>query len=211
VLSRRFLLVAVGVAFLAGLLLRFPDYLTAAATAVLAGFAGVQIVREILAGRRREQGGQLRLTGAAWLARRSCGAAIARAGSSDVTGWAQAVGMSEPLDRLEARFREVLTLASEAGEPQAGIGRSAFSAFVAAADRINECYETMLGGLGRPSEMTEGEWIVERQKRGERIRDSGLRFLEAAASRLSRLAPHQPFELKITEEDLHAVADHHES
>ncbi len=177
-LSRRFLLVAVGVAFLAGLLLRFPDYLTAAATAVLAGFAGVQIVREILAGRRREQGAQLRLT---------------------------------PLDRLEARFREVLTLASEAGEPQAGIGRSAFSAFVAAADRINECYETMLGGLGRPSEMTEGEGMVERQKRGERIRDSGLRFLEAAASRLSRLAPHQPFELKITEEDLHAVADHHES
>jgi hypothetical protein len=46
VVSRRVVLVGVGIAFLAGLLLRFPDYLTAAATAVLAGFAGMQLLAE---------------------------------------------------------------------------------------------------------------------------------------------------------------------
>ncbi len=102
-LSRRVVLVGVGIAFLAGLLLRFPDYLTAAATAVLAGFAGVQIWAERRKRESDERTANARLSANAFELRTVLGDLILqqqREGWS--TGWVETVLAQTPVrDRLE--------------------------------------------------------------------------------------------------------------
>jgi hypothetical protein len=84
VLSRRVLLAGVGAAFLAGLLVRFPDLLTAAATAVLAGFAGVQLWVEWRRRENEERTASVRLSVNAFEARKDLADWITR---SQATGW----------------------------------------------------------------------------------------------------------------------------
>src|SRR5207245_7763521 len=109
--SHRVILAAIGGAFRTGavvfVLLRLdPNTLAAVATAALAAFAGVQVAREILSSQRRRAAIARRLTGAAWLARRSCevlyGTALATAvptnwrwGSQSEGRWIASRGISE--------------------------------------------------------------------------------------------------------------------
>lgn len=157
-----------------------PDYLTAVATAALAMIAGVQIRREILGSRRRDEAARRRLTGAAWLARRSCEVTLrVAAGQGNRYSLATRFTEGRPLDRLERHMREVLAVSSAVGGASEKHGARAFEHFLAAADRFNEVVAPTTAEAG---------------KKFLALADDALEFLHDAVVELEHLAPRQPHE-----------------
>jgi hypothetical protein len=180
-LVRALLTFVAGAAFafaLRTLLLVDSNVLTAAATAALAVFAGVQVAREILASQRRRAATARRLTGAAWLARRSCEVILqGGVGYWNTYSVAKFFAQRQPLDRLEAHFREVLALSSTLGGETAAHGARAFEGFLAASDRFNSA---LAGSItpGHDAEMV----------------NEALTFLYDAVVDLEQLAPRRAHE-----------------
>jgi hypothetical protein len=177
-----------GGAFVSGVLVRLPDYLTAIATGALAVIAGLQVIREVSDGRRRRAATKRRLTGVAWLARRSCEVTLHRGvggtwyrGPEEMAAQlAQWFTEGRSLDRLERHFREALALSSALGSDDGTLGARAFEGFIAAADRYNAINS-------HSADRT--EW--------EQLSDEALRFLYAAVDDLQELAERRAFELPL--------------
>lgn len=160
-----------------------PIDVTAAATVALALVAAVQIGREVYRGWQRRAGVRRRLTGAAWLARRTCEVTL-RAAPGISNSIAMAFYFTKPpaLDRLQRHFREVLALSSAIGGAAARHGEKAFEGFLAAADRCNEVARPSM-----PTPMHEYPQMVE----------EGLLFLYDAVVELEQLAPRHPHEPRL--------------
>lgn len=171
-----------GAGFLTGALLAVllrldPNTLTAAATAALAVFAGVQVTREVLETRRRHAATRRRLVGGAWLARRSCEVTL-HDGTFQPNPYrlANEFSAAPGLDRLQEHFREVLDLSSELGGDDAEAGRRAFEGFLATADRFGE----LLTSADPP--------------RFVDLAERALLFLRSAVVDLERFAPRREHE-----------------
>jgi hypothetical protein len=155
---------------------------TATATVALAAVAGVQIIREIRRDLQRRAAIKRRLTGAAWLARRSCEVTV-RSAPGDHMDHRIAMNFTcaPALDRLQRHFREVLALSGAIGGSAAGHGERAFSAFLAAADRLNE--------LVQPTTPATASVMM-----FPTLCQEGLGFLYDAVLELEHLAPRRPHE-----------------
>ncbi len=145
-LSPRIVLLSVSVAFLAGLLLRFPDYLTAAATAVLAGFAGVQIWVERSKRQSEERSANARLSANAFETRKALADWIL---TSQETGWIAPVQVAQGAIKHAAdvrdRLEQGLIDASAASPPVAARMRAAYAQY----QRAVAQFESYLGDYHR--------------------------------------------------------------
>lgn len=178
--TRASTLVAVTIGLAAGILVGvllgrtvdIANWVTAAATVALTGFALVQLLRieadaDDLRNQRRH-----RLESLATLARRSCEAAVAEeAYYGHITEWAAAI--SARLDPVEAQVLEIRTLAASLGE-EIEAATNAFAAFMAAAGRVNV--------LGDPrTAMTRAQM--------DELRKDALDFFQHTAIALDRISP----------------------
>ena len=94
-----------------------------------------------------------------------------------LAGWY--VSPSIPLDVLEARMRETVTLASEAGEGEVQAADEAFNAFIVAANLLNDLNATVGGAV----ETAVHDAAIPRARRAARHLAAAARALESVAPR----------------------------
>ena len=153
-------------------------------------FSSVQLHREARREADRLAAARAKLKPAAWLARRSCEKGVI---DSDGRGSSSGImqqwmmrwygGAPTPLDILEARMRETVTLAAEAGEGEVEAADTAFNAFIVAANILNDLNAT----VGTTSDITTVQAAIPKARRA-------AQFLAAAALALEPLAPRGPEE-----------------
>ena len=171
-----------------------PQWLGAAATFGLLGFAAVQIVLDRKREEARDASARAHLSGPAWLARRTMEAVVRKAQKIDaplsILEWATSV-RSDTLDRLEQQMLEVLRLSAQAGGEDSTTGFQAFEAFLGAADRINEIPTLPWTEIGpdyrRPGADTEQQWVTLHGGAMRHLR-KGVKHLEHFAERMD----HEP-------------------
>lgn len=170
----------VGVAFLCGLLLKAPaDVVTGVATVALAVIAVVQVRREISGGRRRAQARTRRLSAVAWLTRRQCELYL-RMAAGGANYFSVAIWFQRGAKQLERHFKEVLALASGAGEELARHGEMSFASFIAATDRYREIDSPSVRSYSMP-------------EYGQ-LADEAAVFLHTAVAELETMAPRRAHE-----------------
>jgi hypothetical protein len=132
----------------------------AAATLVLAFFAGLQLWRERRRTQERQKSADARINGIAYLLRRQLRSwlGIEPANADGLEGWVAdsitAKALTKHLDTAEERATALVTLAPEASVAIANELHEAFVLFLAATNRINQRASTP-----RPSGAEELDWI----------------------------------------------------
>lgn len=153
-----------------------------AATVAIAGFAAVQVIREIVREVQRRATLRRGLKAKAWLARRSCEVTLRSApGIPNPYAVAMRFTASPGLDRLQRHFEQMLALSSALGGDEAQHGERAFGAFLAAADRFGEMMSPTTPATAQVSGYPA-------------MCEQALGFLYDAAVELEHLAPRQPHE-----------------
>lgn len=166
------------------------EWLTAAGGFGLIAFAVVQLWLEHKREADRQTAARAKLKPVARLARRSCEQAVIESNGKALNQWIgnwylpPGPGLPPPMDALEKLMRETVTFAAEAGGSEVRAADTAFDAFIAAADIIND----MSGTLRGPQD---DQVLRANNARGRRAADHlarGARELETLAPR----GPHEP-------------------
>jgi len=131
-----------------------------------------------------------RLKPVAWLARRMCKQAVSDSNGTPLNQWLarwytpirarmmEGGGAPDPINVLEERLRETVTLAAEAGGDDVRAADSAFEAFIAAANIINYMSKSLMG-------VAETSAVLAAISRARKAAD----YLAAASKALEALAP----------------------
>lgn len=148
---------------------------------MLAIFALLQIHRDSKRHREVVEGAKLEALGHAWAARRSLESSLKQALTTETPNfWAARVGSSSRLDPLERHFMRLLEVAGRSDQTTADAVKSAFEAFLAYADRVNE-----LGSMDFQGQNQMGEPIPT----GDDVAKS-IRLASGACDRLSKAIAH---------------------
>lgn len=134
--------------FLCGKTLDAANWVMAAGGLGLIVFSSVQLHREARREEDRLVAARAKLKPVAWLARRMCDQAVIESDGRPMNQWLARWyisprtyaerGGTHPIDLLQERMRETVTLAAEAGSVDVRAADAAFSAFIAAANIIND-------------------------------------------------------------------------
>lgn len=175
-----------------------PELVVAFASLVLAGFAGVQIVLDLLRRRRMSAIARATIVGPSWLARRTLEEAIRHAGRMDnPLDWSRTVGDSRSLNPVQEQMLEVVRLGAEAGGATAKAAGAAFREFLAYADRVNYAQAVH-------ATTVETGYTTHSPEELETIRSTvseAIEHLQATVEELTVLAPRQRFEPKLPSMD----------
>jgi hypothetical protein len=134
--------------FVSGKTLDAANWVMAAGGLGIIVFSAVQLHREARREEDRLAAARAKLKPAAWLARRMCDQAVIESDSKPMNQWLMRWYISprtyaerggiHPIDLLEERMRETVTLAAEVGSGDVCAADAAFSAFITAANIIND-------------------------------------------------------------------------
>ncbi len=170
----------------------------------LVAFSSVQLHRESQRENRRQAAearhkterlaaARAKLKPAAWLARRMCRQAVSDSNGTALNRWLarwytpprlrggyldEGGAAPDPINVLEERMRETVTLAAEAGGDDVRAADAAFEAFIAAANIINDMAKTLLG----PFDTSLLQAAIPRARKA-------VNYLATASRELESLAP----------------------
>lgn len=127
------------------------EWLTAAGGFGLIAFAVVQLWLEHKREADRQEAARAKVKPVARLARRSCERAVIDSDGKALNQWLgdwyrpSGQDLPPPIDVLQQLLRETVTFAAEAGGTAVRAADTAFDAFIAAADVINELWRKLYG------------------------------------------------------------------
>ncbi len=183
--------------FISGKNIEAANWVMAAGGLGIVVFSAVQLYREAVHSEERLLAARAKLRPAARLARRSCEQALIEADRKPWNQWAarwfvpirvklSGSGGLNPIDILEDRFRETVTLAAEAGAGDVRASEQGLDAFILAADIINDLEDYVAGGMD-----AEVYQALKSQAH------EALEHLATAAKALEALAPKGPDEPEV--------------
>jgi len=176
------------------------NWVMAAGGMGLVVFSTVQLHRDAQREKDRLSAARAKLKPAAWLARRMCEDALIQSDGESMGDWLLRwhtsdllyIGKSKapehPLSVLQQLMRETVTLAAEAGEPDVTAADTAFDAFIAAANIINDL-KARNAEQGR-----EKDYYKELYDAAMSASRKAVQHLATAARALQALAPRGPEE-----------------
>ena len=121
-------------------------------------FTSIQLHREVQREGDRVVAARAKLKPVAWLARRMCEQAVIESQGKPMENWLarwytptkqrmmESGGPPDTIDVLQNYLQEVVTLAAEAGGREVSAADHAFTAFITAANTMNDVNATYLGG-----------------------------------------------------------------
>lgn len=193
--------------FISGKTIEAANWVMAAGGLGLIVFSAVQLHREARRDADRLAAARAKLKPAAWLARRMCEQAVIESAGKSMQQWLvrwytpvrmrliAAGGPPDPLDVLEERMRETVSLAAEASEGDVRAADTAFNAFIVAANILNHLNATVGGAV----ELSVYLPTVPRGRQAANHLAAAARALEALAPRGAE-EPSVPVDPRFTDE-----------